>query len=91
MAYICTEPSFRRKGLAMEALQLMLGYATGQPQIFNLDNSIPDSKLNIPPRALITRISDSNLPSIRLFEKLGFKVTKRVEVFQEVELRFSLR
>ena len=29
------------------------------------------------------------MPSIRLFEKLGFTVTKRVAVFEEVELRFT--
>ncbi|KAF9554047.1 hypothetical protein CPC08DRAFT_767056 [Agrocybe pediades] len=83
------EPSFRRKGLAYDALQLMLGYATGQPRLFKLSSSIPDSKLGIPPQSLITRISESNTPSIRLFEKLGFTITKRVEVFQEIEMRFS--
>ena len=38
---------------------------------------------------MLARISDVNIPSIRLFEKLGFMVTKRVEVFQEVEMRYS--
>jgi L-amino acid N-acyltransferase YncA len=28
------------------------------------------------------------VPSIRLFEKLGFRITKRVEVFGEVEMRW---
>ncbi|KDR73176.1 hypothetical protein GALMADRAFT_251761 [Galerina marginata CBS 339.88] len=96
------ESSFRRKGLAIEALQLMLGYATGQPPaLFSTvlpgsrspatARSIQDSRLKIPPECLITRISDTNFPSIRLFEKLGFEITKRVEVFQEVEMRFKLR
>ncbi|KAF8174400.1 N-acetyltransferase 9-like protein [Pholiota molesta] len=89
------EPSFRRKGLALEALQLMLGYATGQPQAFRVgDLSLPHahsfaaSPLQIPPTSLVTKISDTNTPSIQLFEKLGFAVTKRVEVFQEVEMRY---
>lgn len=97
-----SEPSFRRKGLAMEALQLMLGYATGQPQAFSTV-SVSDSAtqsvvvgteslpLKIPPEALLTRISDTNSPSIHLFEKLGFEITKRVEVFREVEMRFRRR
>lgn len=104
-----SEPSFRRKGLAFEALQLMLGYATGQPQAFPADTSadssqlagstastpihhhryhFDDSPLRISPSCLLTRISDTNTPSIRLFEKLGFTITKRVEVFREVEMRY---
>ena len=31
----------------------------------------------------------SNEPSIKMFERLGFAITKRVEVFQEVEMRLS--
>ncbi|EKM74964.1 hypothetical protein AGABI1DRAFT_47168 [Agaricus bisporus var. burnettii JB137-S8] len=42
----------------------------------------------IAPDRLVVRISDSNEPSIRLFEKLGFKTTKKVEIFQEVEMRW---
>ena len=125
-----SEPSFRRKGLALEALQLMLGYATGQPKAFAVDmittdrsrvtttyttnlnssksdltsskscssaslssiiyhrQNFDDSPLRIPPSCLVTRISDTNIPSIRLFEKLGFVVTKRVEVFREVEMKY---
>lgn len=106
------EPSFRRKGLALEALQLMLGYATGQSQAFAVqsvnttdtpqsnsfksnstliyhEQSFDNSPLRIPPSCLLTRISDDNIPSIRLFEKLGFTITKRVEVFREVEMRYS--
>ena len=118
---IVSEPSFRRKGLALEALQLMLGYATGQPEAFAVDTinnervtisssksdlisnkscsatllstihhgqNFDDSPLRIPPSCLITRISDTNIPSIRLFEKLGFVVTKRVKVFREVEMKY---
>lgn len=77
----------------------MLGYATGQPQVFSTqpleetlseaNEQMKSSPLRIPPTSLITRISDTNLPSIALFEKLGFQVTKRVEVFQEIEMKFA--
>lgn len=69
----------------------MLGYVTGLPQLFNVDKdhrSIP-SPLNLPAARLVTRITESNEPSIKLFEKLGFKITKRVAVFEEVEMRWS--
>ncbi|KAG5717860.1 hypothetical protein E4T56_gene1427 [Termitomyces sp. T112] len=91
------EPAFRRKGLALEALQLMLEYATGYPSSYFSDVSQPrlmlppaQSKgLGIPPSSLVARISDTNTPSIRLFELLGFRITRRVAVFNEVELRFK--
>jgi hypothetical protein len=68
----------------------MLGYVTGLPQLFsvNKNQSIP-SPLNVPAARLVTRITESNEPSIKLFEKLGFKITKRVAVFEEVEMRWS--
>ena len=47
-----------------------------------------DSPLMISPSCLLTRISDTNAPSIRLFEKLGFTITKQVQVFREVEMRY---
>ncbi|KAF8205516.1 hypothetical protein K438DRAFT_1817970 [Mycena galopus ATCC 62051] len=73
------EREYRRKGLAMEALQLMLGrFLCENPLI-----SVP-----VPPTSLLVRVSESNVPSIRLFEKLGFHITKRVEVFGEVEMRW---
>lgn len=37
----------------------------------------------------MARIGEKNEPSIRLFEKLGFAVTKRVAVFEEVEMRYQ--
>lgn len=45
--------------------------------------------LGVPPRALVARISDTNTPSIRLFECLGFRITRRVAVFAEVEMRWG--
>lgn len=41
------------------------------------------------PQQLIARIGRSNAPSIKLFESLGFGVSKVVEVFDEVELRWG--
>jgi hypothetical protein len=38
---------------------------------------------------LVVRIGASNAPSVALFESLGFRITKRVEVFDEVEMRLS--
>ena len=73
------EPAYRRRGLAYTALQLLLSYAT---------NPAAPAPLPIPKEKLVARIGDKNEPSIRLFEKLGFAVTKRVHVFEEVELRY---
>lgn len=74
------EPAFRRKGLALTALQLLLSYATS-----------PDAPapLPVPRERLVVRIGEKNTPSIRLFEKLGFAITKRVAVFEEIEMRFQ--
>ncbi|KAI0638768.1 acyl-CoA N-acyltransferase [Trametes polyzona] len=74
------EPAYRRRGIAHTALQLMLSYAS--------DPASP-SPLPVPRDRLVARIGDKNEPSIRLFEKLGFVVTKRVAVFEEVELRYA--
>ncbi|KAI0762239.1 GNAT domain-containing protein [Fomes fomentarius] len=74
------EPAYRRKGIAYTALQLMLSYAT--------DPSSP-SPLPVPQERLVARIGEKNEASIRLFEKLGFSITKRVAVFEEVELRYT--
>ncbi|KAI0070005.1 acyl-CoA N-acyltransferase [Panus rudis PR-1116 ss-1] len=73
------EPDFRGKGYAARALQMMLSYATSP--------SSP-APLPVPPDRLVARIGESNESSIRLFKKLGFEITKRVTVFQEVEMRF---
>ncbi|KAH9855741.1 acyl-CoA N-acyltransferase [Lenzites betulinus] len=74
------EPAYRRRGIAHTALQLMLSYAS--------DPASPPP-LPITRARLVARIGDKNEPSIRLFEKLGFTVTKRVAVFEEVELRYT--
>lgn len=58
----------------------MLSYAT---------DPLSPSPLPVRPEKLVARIGDKNEPSIRLFEKLGFSMTKRVAVFEEVELRYT--
>lgn len=52
-------------------------------------SSSPPAGLGYPRDAFIAKIGTSNLASIRLFERLGFKKTKVVEVFQEAEMRYS--
>ncbi|GJJ14277.1 hypothetical protein Clacol_008541 [Clathrus columnatus] len=73
------EPSYRRKGLASEALSLLFAYATSP--------SGP-KELCLLPQDFIVRIGESNTASLNLFEKLGFVINKRVKVFKEVEMRF---
>ncbi|KAK0235471.1 GNAT domain-containing protein [Armillaria nabsnona] len=87
------EPDYRRGGLALEALQLMLQYATAN-KFLTEGSSVPTvfpkpSPLPVLPSSLVARIGDTNLPSIRLFEKLGFVITKRIEVFSEVEMKLG--
>jgi len=76
------ERPYRRKGLALEALRLLLRYAT---------TTADPSSTNLPvvPTSLVVRIGASNVSSVALFQKLGFSFSKRVEVFDEVELKFA--
>jgi hypothetical protein len=78
----CTIPSDSESDLTSKSCSATL------PSIIHHRQNFDDSPLRIPPSCLVTRISDTNIPSIRLFEKLGFVVTKRVEVFREVEMRY---
>lgn len=75
---LAAEAGYRNRGHAFASLQLMLSYAT----------STSSPPLPLPMDRLVARIGDKNIASIRLFQKLGFVVTKRVTVFEEVELRF---
>jgi len=77
------EKEYRRQGCAIEALRMMLQYATSAM------HSSPISPLPVSPDSLIARIGISNAPSISLFRKLGFEICKHVEVFEEVEMRFA--
>ncbi|KAI6037674.1 GNAT domain-containing protein [Pisolithus marmoratus] len=71
------ESDYRRRGLALEALQLMLSYATGSPSAFMCQ-----------PLSQVIRVARDNRPSISLFEKLRFSIVRVVQVFDEVEMRF---
>lgn len=83
----CPEPAYRRRGLALTALQLLLSYATSPiaPPFVPASSHAP---LPVPRTALVARIGETNGASIALFAKLGFVVTKRVAVFGEVEMRY---
>ncbi|GAA5897574.1 hypothetical protein JCM8208_003309 [Rhodotorula glutinis] len=64
-----------RSGLALLTLQLFLSYAS--------------RALDLAPSAFFARIGFDNQASLGLFAKLGFVEGKRVEVFREVEMRWS--
>ncbi|KAI0089757.1 acyl-CoA N-acyltransferase [Irpex rosettiformis] len=81
------ESAYRRKGLALTALQVMLSYATCPAPPFV--SAATHAPLPVPRERLVVRIGDKNEPSVRLFEKLGFTITKRVEVFEEIEMRYN--
>lgn len=76
------ERPYRRQGMALEALQLLLRYATttSDPSTTNLP---------VAPTSLVVRIGACNMPSIALFRKLGFSVSKHVDVFDQVEMKFA--
>lgn len=65
----------RRRGFALSTLRIFLLYAS--------------RTLSLPPSAFFARIGTANTGSIALFEKLGFKRGKVVEVFQEMEMNWG--
>ncbi|KDQ51392.1 hypothetical protein JAAARDRAFT_41240 [Jaapia argillacea MUCL 33604] len=90
------EPEYRRKGHALSALGLLLSYVTSPfppPEStsnpLHLDSPAKLAPIPFPllPKHLVSRVAETNTPSIRLFEKVGFDVVKRVAVFGEVEMR----
>ncbi|CAM9195132.1 unnamed protein product [Choristocarpus tenellus] len=66
------EERWRRRGLAKEAVLMLMRYG--------LDN------LGV--TSFYCKIGDANVPSLQLFEKLGYVRYAYVEVFKETELRF---
>ena len=105
------EPSHRRRGLAEEALTLMMTYAVDTlvrgvagergrcrsgsditPRAKRQAPHIPDtSSLQTPlPVQNVSlfraKIGEQNTPSLRLFDKLGFKEVSRSEYFKEATL-----
>ncbi|ETK85675.1 hypothetical protein, variant 3 [Phytophthora nicotianae CJ01A1] len=70
MEIMIAEEKYRRKGFAMEAVKLMMAYAT--------------SKLNV--TRFICKIIETNHASIQLFEKLGYEKYNYVAAFNQVEM-----
>lgn len=76
MEVMVAERDWRRRGLAREALQMLLHYITHEAHApFPLD-----------PVRLFARISMDNTASQALFEQLGFQTVSESAVFQEVEM-----
>ncbi len=71
VSIMIAEKSSRGKGLGRDAAILTIAYAY--------------SELGI--RKFITKIGFENIPSLKLFEKLGFVQTSSSEVFQEITLQ----
>ena len=64
------EPAARRRGLASEAVSLMMEWG----------------RQRLGARVFVAKISDTNAPSLALFARLGFREARRVAAFGEVHL-----
>jgi hypothetical protein len=88
-----SESEWRKKGLALEALSLLMHYASNYPtptppSATPSNATSPSSKyLPLPSGAFLVKIGVENEPSIRLFERLGFQEVKRSTIWNEVEMR----
>ena len=67
----------RGKGLGAESVYLMMSYILQHLDSLHLDS-------------FIVKITQDNLPSIKMFEKLGFVEYEKIEVFKQVSLRFKI-
>ena len=87
------EEGYRGRGLALEALRLMLSYVTGSPALFAGPplSMLPNPPFPFPIRSesLVVRIGQENGASMGLFERLGFMETKEANAFGEKEMRFG--
>uniref|UniRef100_A0A7S3EQB6 N-acetyltransferase domain-containing protein n=1 Tax=Rhodosorus marinus TaxID=101924 RepID=A0A7S3EQB6_9RHOD len=68
------EPRSRRRGLATEAVKLMVAYGVK----------------HLGCNSYVAKIVETNEGSINMFNKLGFKQLRRLEVFKEVHLILRL-
>jgi len=71
------ERGSRRKGLAQEALSLMMA--------FFLERG------GVRVSAFVAKILQSNKASIKLFSSLGFTEFRRIEAFEEVHMQFDVK
>ncbi|TFJ81090.1 hypothetical protein NSK_007733 [Nannochloropsis salina CCMP1776] len=69
------EPTRRGRGLGMEGVEAMMQYAI--------------EALGV--RRFYCKISDSNVASLRMFERIGYVRVAYVAAFKEVELEFLIR
>lgn len=87
------EPAYRRRGLARTVLSAFLHYATNHDicAILPTENNEVSNSLRRPVDSsrLLVRIGELNTPSIALFTKLGFSITKGANVFGEIEMRYT--
>lgn len=85
------EPSSRRKGIAREALSLLIDYASSDPTPSRSNSPTSDSTSPLPIRLdnFIAKISLDNVASRKLFKSLGFKEGKVREIWREVELNLN--
>lgn len=82
------EPTFRRQGLADEALRLLCYYILTDPTPAPAGSeAAPTPFLPLAPTQLVVRIGDENIASLALFHRLGFVTHKHNTVFHETELR----
>lgn len=75
------EPTLRRRGLASQALALLLHYITHEQP--------PTQRRLVSPSNLFVKIGLANTSSRALFGRLGFKEVSVSEVWQEVEMRYT--
>ncbi|PWN92098.1 hypothetical protein FA10DRAFT_265901 [Acaromyces ingoldii] len=86
------EPSERRKGLAREALSLLIHYASTSPTpvpSVSSSPSAPSRALPLQPRNFLVKIGLDNAPSLALFKSLGMQEVKVSEIWREVEMRWA--
>ena len=63
-----TEEEARRKGIATEAVQMMMEYAN----------------VHLKVNRFVAKIAKENEPSLQLFKKLGFELDQFVEMFHSL-------
>lgn len=85
------EPQWRKRGLAMEALSLLIYYtsASPTPTPASLTKATTSKYSPLSCNAFLAKIGFDNQASIQLFEKLGFQEFKRSQIWKEIELRPS--